>query len=54
MIVPGWIENAMHFQAVRMLIDGARPTAGDCPARGEQTAVRPYSSEAALAEQVDQ
>ena len=37
-----------------MFIDGPRPTLGDGPAPGEQTAVRPDSSEAALAEKVNQ
>src|ERR1035437_4644592 len=37
-----------------MLIVGVRPALSDGPAPGEQTAVRPNSSEAALAAQVHQ
>src|ERR1022692_1022900 len=54
MVMSGGIENAVHFQAIRMLIDGARPALGDGPAPREQTAVRPDPGEATLAGQVNQ
>jgi hypothetical protein len=44
----------MHFQSIRMFVDGAGPALGNVAVPGEQAAVGADSSEAPLAVQVNQ